>query len=61
MQGLLLTDSAEKMDSINLLGYMAPVAALLLVPVTAATEREVLGIVHQKASSDICKSNALWS
>ncbi len=35
LQGAMLADSAEKMDSMSLLAYMAPVAAAALVPVVA--------------------------
>ena len=52
MQGVLLEDSSEKMDSINLLRHMAPIAAIILVPVTAIAEREVLGVFCQKAAID---------
>lgn len=55
MQGLLLTDSTEKMDSMNLLRYMSPIAALLLVPITMLAERDVLTFVRHKASTDPCK------
>lgn len=34
MQGLMLSDSSEKMDSLSLLLYMAPVATVALVPIT---------------------------
>ncbi|GLJ44974.1 hypothetical protein SUGI_0946700 [Cryptomeria japonica] len=38
VQGLLLTSEAEKLHSMNLLMYMAPIAALLLLPVTLFVE-----------------------
>ena len=40
------------MDSVNLLRHMAPIAAVLLVPVTVLAEREVLKVVRQKAVGD---------
>lgn len=38
LQGLMLSDSSEKMDSLSLLLYMAPVAAASLIPVTLVFE-----------------------
>ena len=52
MQGVLLTDSSEKMDSINLLRHMAPIAALVLLPVVAIAERDVLAVVSKTAAVD---------
>ncbi|KAL4425236.1 hypothetical protein ABPG75_009252 [Micractinium tetrahymenae] len=34
IQGRLLSDAAERMDSLSLLGYMAPAAAVFLLPMT---------------------------
>ena len=42
LQGLMLSDSSEKMDSLSLLLYMAPIAAAALVPVTLYYEPEAL-------------------
>ncbi len=41
-QGILLTDSSEKMDSMNLLRYMAPLASLALLPAVALLEPSVI-------------------
>ena len=49
VQGLLLTSEAEKLHSMNFLMYMAPVAALLLLPVTLFVEGNVLAIAIEKA------------
>ena len=38
MQGILLTDSSEKLDSINLLWYVAPIALGVLLPATIMME-----------------------
>ena len=42
LQGLMLSDSSEKMDSLSLLLYMAPVAAAALVPITLYFEPSAL-------------------
>jgi len=42
LQGLMLSDSSEKMDSLSLLLYMAPVAAAALVPITLFFEPTAL-------------------
>ena len=44
-QGILLTDATEKMDSMNLLRYMAPVSLGVLVPATIVLEPGVFEIV----------------
>lgn len=44
-QGILLTDAAEKMDSMNLLRYMAPISLGVLVPATVFLEPTVFEIV----------------
>ena len=38
LQGLMLSDPSEKMNSMNLLRYMSPVSALLLLPLVFAFE-----------------------
>ncbi|KAL3138313.1 hypothetical protein ABBQ32_006124 [Trebouxia sp. C0010 RCD-2024] len=45
LQGILLTDAAEKMDSMNLLRYMAPISLGVLVPATVFLEPTVFEIV----------------
>ena len=42
LQGLMLSDSSEKMDSLSLLLYMAPVATAALVPITLFFEPTAL-------------------
>ncbi|KAL4523907.1 hypothetical protein Ndes2526B_g08135 [Nannochloris sp. 'desiccata'] len=42
LQGIMLSDSSEKMDSLSLLLYMAPVAAAALVPVVLYFEPTAL-------------------
>ncbi|KAI7989216.1 putative sugar phosphate/phosphate translocator [Camellia lanceoleosa] len=52
VQGLLLTSDAEKLHSMNLLLYMAPMAALILLPFTLYVEGNVLAITVEKARND---------
>ena len=54
MQGILLTDTSEKMNSMNLLLYMAPIASLVLIPAVLLGEPDVLAVVHQHAITDKC-------
>ncbi|KAK2989141.1 hypothetical protein RJ640_027215 [Escallonia rubra] len=49
VQGLLLTSEGEKLHSMNLLLYMAPMAAMILLPFTLYIEGNVLGITLEKA------------
>ena len=42
LQGLLLSDANERLDSMNLLLYMAPVAVLALIPMTLVFESRAL-------------------
>lgn len=42
LQGIMLSDSSEKMDSLSLLLYMAPVAAAALVPIVLYFEPTAL-------------------
>jgi drug/metabolite transporter (DMT)-like permease len=42
MQGLMLSDSNEKMDSLSLLMYMAPVAAAALIPIALFFEPDAM-------------------
>ena len=42
LQGIMLSDSSEKMDSLSLLLYMAPVATVALVPITLYFEPNAL-------------------
>lgn len=43
VQGILLIDEIEKMDSLNLLRRMAPIAALMLIPAIMILEPEAPG------------------
>uniref|UniRef100_A0A5B6ZYQ6 Sugar phosphate transporter domain-containing protein n=1 Tax=Davidia involucrata TaxID=16924 RepID=A0A5B6ZYQ6_DAVIN len=52
VQGLLLTSEAEKLHSMNLLLYMAPMAALILLPFTLYIEGNVLAITVEKAKGN---------
>ncbi|XP_031473854.1 UDP-URONIC ACID TRANSPORTER 1-like [Nymphaea colorata] len=42
LQGILLTSEGEKLNSMNLLLYMSPVAVLVLLPITLIMEPDVL-------------------
>ncbi|MCD7446984.1 hypothetical protein HAX54_020762 [Datura stramonium] len=52
VQGLLLTSDAEKLHSMNLLLYMAPMAAMILLPFTLYIEGNVAAITVEKARGD---------
>ncbi|XP_057775654.1 probable sugar phosphate/phosphate translocator At1g12500 [Salvia miltiorrhiza] len=52
VQGLLLTSEAEKLHSMNLLLYMAPMAAVILLPFTLYIEGNVLAITVEKSRVD---------
>lgn len=52
VQGLLLTSEAEKLHSMNLLLYMAPMAAMILLPFTLYIEGNVFAITVEKAKTD---------
>ncbi|KAJ4950926.1 hypothetical protein NE237_027758 [Protea cynaroides] len=52
VQGLLLTSEAEKIHSMNLLLYMAPMASLILLPLTLYIEGNVAAITVEKARED---------
>ncbi|KAJ6326855.1 hypothetical protein OIU78_013862 [Salix suchowensis] len=52
VQGILLTSEAEKLHSMNLLLYMAPMAALILLPFTLYIEGNVAAITIEKARGD---------
>ncbi|EFJ15928.1 hypothetical protein SELMODRAFT_85074 [Selaginella moellendorffii] len=44
LQGILLSSEGEKLNSMNLLLYMAPIAVVLLLPATLIMEPNVVGI-----------------
>lgn len=52
VQGILLTSEAEKLHSMNLLMYMAPMAALVLLPLSLYIEGNVAAATLAKASDD---------
>lgn len=52
VQGLLLSNDAEKLHSMNLLLYMAPMAIGFLLPVSLLVEGNVAAIVVAKAQTD---------
>ncbi|CAH2080500.1 unnamed protein product [Thlaspi arvense] len=53
LQGILLSSEGEKLNSMNLLLYMAPVAALFLLPATLLMEKNVVAITIALARDDI--------
>ncbi|KAI3812995.1 hypothetical protein L1987_17708 [Smallanthus sonchifolius] len=52
VQGLLLTSESEKLHSMNLLLYMAPMAAFILLPFSLYIEGNVLGKTVEKVKGD---------
>ncbi|KAH6768958.1 Nucleotide-sugar transporter family protein [Perilla frutescens var. frutescens] len=52
VQGILLTSEAEKLHSMNLLLYMAPMAAVILLPFTLYIEGNVFAITVEKGKGD---------
>ncbi|XP_054818397.1 probable sugar phosphate/phosphate translocator At3g11320 isoform X3 [Prosopis cineraria] len=57
LQGVLLSSEAEKLNSMNLLMYMAPVAVAFLLPAAIIMEEDVVGITVALARDD---SRILW-
>ncbi|GER34953.1 nucleotide-sugar transporter family protein [Striga asiatica] len=57
VQGILLSSEGEKLNSMNLLLYMAPIAVVLLLPATIYMEENVLGITLALARED---SRIIW-
>ncbi|CAI9772945.1 unnamed protein product [Fraxinus pennsylvanica] len=53
VQGILLSSEGEKLNSMNLLMYMAPIAVVLLIPTTLLMEENVVGITLALARDDI--------
>ncbi|CAK9176325.1 unnamed protein product [Ilex paraguariensis] len=53
LQGILLSSEGEKLNSMNLLLYMAPIAVLLLLPATLFMEENVIGITIALSRDDI--------
>ncbi|KAG8067003.1 hypothetical protein GUJ93_ZPchr0005g16300 [Zizania palustris] len=52
LQGILLSSEEEKLNSMDLLRYMAPAAVILLIPATLIMERDVLSMVAMLARED---------
>ncbi|URE43208.1 UAA transporter family [Musa troglodytarum] len=52
LQGILLSSEGEKLNSMNLLLYMAPTAVVLLLPATLIMEENVVGITMALARED---------
>ncbi|KAI4303477.1 hypothetical protein MLD38_039100 [Melastoma candidum] len=52
VQGILLTSEFEKLHSMNLLLYMAPMAAVILLPITLYVEGNVVAVAVEKARED---------
>ncbi|RRT49399.1 hypothetical protein BHE74_00050857 [Ensete ventricosum] len=52
LQGILLSSEGEKLNSMNLLLYMAPIAVVLLLPATLIMEENVVGITMALARED---------
>ncbi|GAA0172363.1 secondary carrier transporter [Lithospermum erythrorhizon] len=52
VQGILLSSEGEKLNSMNLLLYMAPIAVVLLLPATLYMEENVVGITLALARDD---------
>ncbi|KAH9606397.1 hypothetical protein KSS87_004619 [Heliosperma pusillum] len=57
LQGILLSSEGEKLDSMNLLMYMAPIAVVCLIPAALIMEKDVVGITIALARED---SKILW-
>ncbi|KAK7301812.1 hypothetical protein RJT34_12688 [Clitoria ternatea] len=57
LQGVLLSSDVEKLNSMNLLMSMAPVAVAFLLPASIVMEKDVIGITIALARDD---SNILW-
>lgn len=57
LQGILLSSEGEKLNSMNLLLYMAPIAVVFLLPATLMMEENVVGITLALARED---PNIIW-
>ncbi|XP_042510519.1 probable sugar phosphate/phosphate translocator At3g11320 [Macadamia integrifolia] len=57
LQGILLSSEGEKLNSMNLLLYMAPIAVVFLLPAALIMEENVVGITLALARDD---SKILW-
>jgi len=64
LQGIMLSDSSERMDSLSLLLYMAPIATISLVPITLYFEPDALSnalILGQEAGASFMCALAMIS
>ncbi|XP_010685639.1 probable sugar phosphate/phosphate translocator At3g11320 [Beta vulgaris subsp. vulgaris] len=52
LQGILLSSEGEKLNSMNLLMYMAPIAVVCLIPAALTMEKNVVGITVALARED---------
>ncbi|KAF2581946.1 hypothetical protein Bca4012_000264 [Brassica carinata] len=52
LQGILLSSEGEKLNSMNLLLYMAPIAVVFLLPAALIMEKNVVGITIALARDD---------
>ncbi|NP_001130193.1 Probable sugar phosphate/phosphate translocator At3g11320-like [Zea mays] len=52
LQGILLSSDGEKLNSMNLLLYMAPIAVIFLLPATIFMEDNVVGVTIELAKKD---------
>ncbi|URE11384.1 UAA transporter family [Musa troglodytarum] len=52
LQGILMSSEGEKLNSMNLLLYMAPIAVLFLLPATIIMEENVIGVTLTLARED---------
>ncbi|XP_057954666.1 probable sugar phosphate/phosphate translocator At3g11320 [Malania oleifera] len=57
LQGILLSSEGEKLNSMNLLMYMAPVAVVLLLPAALLMEKDVIAMTIALARDDV---RILW-
>jgi drug/metabolite transporter (DMT)-like permease len=57
LQGMLLMDASEKMDSLNLLRWMAPIASLCLIPAVLVLEPTV---IREAMEMGVQQPNFLW-
>uniref|UniRef100_A0A7N0TT26 Sugar phosphate transporter domain-containing protein n=1 Tax=Kalanchoe fedtschenkoi TaxID=63787 RepID=A0A7N0TT26_KALFE len=57
LQGILLSSEGEKLNSMNLLLYMAPIAVVVLLPAALLMEDNVVGITIALARNDV---KILW-
>ncbi|KAK1265194.1 putative sugar phosphate/phosphate translocator [Acorus gramineus] len=53
LQGILLSSEGEKLNSMNLLLYMAPIAVVFLLPAALIMEENVVGITLALAREDM--------